>query len=537
MKATKEKKPLGASTPERQTAKQTQKQITPTAPSDAIAVALPMKTPTHREAERLFLGQPEPVGPQLDNILWFHRRNESYVPFLVKDGPDGQVKPVRSIRVSELYRIFPSIAERLIADSYFGINGSWLPHKRSSDSLTALNAVWCDFDCHKAGISRSDAFAKILEAASEEVIPFPSLLSSSGQGVWAFWMLGTPGAPDYPPDAKSANVRLLTRINAAIVETFQLRFPELCPDPAATDAARITRVPGSLNSKAGGVFVQYLPFHLPVLNSSGERRTYTLEYLAEFFSFGQSVGSYREIPTADRFGQPKTKRRRGKNTGFARTVTARLTEFRSIWWYRGGFKEGHRNDAALIYACHLLLTTVNEAEIRNCMKEFAESCTGPLSRQQRDSALAAAKQTNYRWKNRTIAERLGVTVKEADKLGLRQIRPDFTPKPRSRKGRREDKIKRELTLKRLVRSYDERGLRLPSVNDLCTELAGLGAPGSPETVRLLLRAIGREPEGKAGRKAGRKAGSSLGVPVNLPTSSHIRERVVSELPREILDIN
>jgi hypothetical protein len=72
------------------------------------------------------------------------------------------------------------------------------------------------------------------------------MLVKSGNGLWLLWLVCDPNAPDKPSGAFTDRLDLYSRIQQSIIE----RLLPLGADPAARDATRRIRVPGSLHSES-----------------------------------------------------------------------------------------------------------------------------------------------------------------------------------------------------------------------------------------------------------------------------------------------
>ena len=113
-----------------------------------------------------------------------------------------------------------AIAAREDTDAYFGV----APRVREAggrDAVNAVPAVWVDVD--------TPAAREVLDAFAAP----PSLVVASGTegNVHAYWLLETP-----------TDVATAERLNRLLAQA-------IGADPAAVDASRILRLPGTLNHK------------------------------------------------------------------------------------------------------------------------------------------------------------------------------------------------------------------------------------------------------------------------------------------------
>jgi hypothetical protein len=170
----------------------------------------------------------------------------------------GNHRDIAAVPVDCFPTMFDELVEDLSTDGYasvnlffrrghgyadrelFDLHGNRIhrPYRRI-DAVSRLNAVWADIDCYHHGITEGQAIGALWDAQAEGRIPPPSALQSSGRGVWVFWFLNEPKAfPEH------------VALHRAINRHLQKLFEPIGADASATDAARICRVAGSLNTKS-----------------------------------------------------------------------------------------------------------------------------------------------------------------------------------------------------------------------------------------------------------------------------------------------
>ena len=127
----------------------------------------------------------------------------------------------------------------LDGDGYISLNRFHGPRKISQ--LAALNGLFLDLDVDRLppGASRSvGAWSlDVMMHCLTMKLPQPSVLLSTGRGLAAIWLIKPLPPKALPRWQEAQNV---------LIEHFR----SLGADPACRDAARITRLPGSLNSKS-----------------------------------------------------------------------------------------------------------------------------------------------------------------------------------------------------------------------------------------------------------------------------------------------
>jgi hypothetical protein len=277
-----------------------------------------------------------------------HRDPDSVVTFQRKVGKD--LKAVGAIRLEDLEGWFPDVREHLARDAYFGINGRapqvlrrfGAKFRGGKRHLSTLSAAYLDFDCGKgaAPLTFTGAVARLMLAQDAGILPPVSLYQDSGNGAWAFWLLRDRDRADRPPHAHDSLIALHGRIERALLDR-ALPLRELAVDPSAIDAARITRVPGSINTKSGTRVAYYLG-----LSRDGAPVAYTLDELTAFL--GIELEGYQR-----RIGKASEKLHERAVSGWRKRWQNKHAEIELLDTWRGGFREGMRGRAVLCYAIAL----------------------------------------------------------------------------------------------------------------------------------------------------------------------------------------
>lgn len=109
---------------------------------------------------------------------------------------------------------------------------------RNKDSLKRLNMLYIDLDCYKLGLSKEYVFMELCDEYIGRKIPRPTYIVDSGRGLYLLWRIN---------EDRNAFPRW-KRVQKYLHETLK----EFGSDSAVVeDAARVLRVPGSINSKSG----------------------------------------------------------------------------------------------------------------------------------------------------------------------------------------------------------------------------------------------------------------------------------------------
>lgn len=428
-----------------------------------------------------------PKSPQLELIRMFHRNEHSFVSFLRRESTDAEMKTLMQISVGNLATRGPSRAQ-LRTDAYFSINGFRRWGTRRTEDLSALNAAFVDLDYHSqpAPLMWQEVAEVIESAISAEIIPAPSVLVNSGQGAWLIWLLVADNDSARAPTAPLSNRQFLRAINEKLAANLSAFFPKLGVDAQSAELSRCLRIPGSLNSKSATpvrFFVHRTPWDAPL--------TYTLDRLAaEIDVHPPSFRRKQQSLLVTRLPKTSGAKTRGGAANLSRVLKARLDEIARIEQSRGGFREGHRNIAALVIAVTLRGLHRSPDQILDEVSAFARGCRPPLSPANIRGAVA---ERRYRFTNTNIAARLGVTLEEADSLGLRHIRPDYRPKrpdANTTKGRKDAAAARRQALRTIIEARENDGLRnLPPLRELVTLLSERNVAASVRTVSKDLDAM------------------------------------------------
>jgi hypothetical protein len=403
--------------------------------------------------------EPEPTAPYVQPISLIHRGQDGYVSFHRKQGEKFQ--DLCSVRAGELQTMFPQFAEELERDAYFSVNSFYrtgygqsrvLPNLkntyRENDGARYLNACYVDIDCHDGPVDYGALFGKIINAQDRKLIPPASLIARSGRGLWLFWLLIDSSDFSAPQRAWPDKVIAHSAIEQELIR-------RLGGDPAASDVARITRVPGSVNSKVGDTLrVMFWTQR----GANGKPYFYTIGTLAGFL--GVELPQLRQ-----RRGVAASPERSERGVrGHQALWTHRFHDFQRLRDLRGGFRRGCRNSAAYFYGLILRGLNFDEKTVRTEMDTFGQSCWPPLTDEE---ILAACEQTlANRWgfKDSTVAAKLKVTAEEgsliprwAPKQAAAVVPTDMNMKPAKRA---------EMRRRIMLEIIESRGGYVPSCREM-----------------------------------------------------------------------
>jgi hypothetical protein len=342
------------------------------------------------------------AGVVLDPILKVHRATDSYVTF--HKIRDGVMVNDCSLKVEALANYFPEFRDELDRDGYYSLNAFYKPGSgtgmaglprafRRASAARYLNCNFVDIDCHDGPFRFWDVVGRASLAFGDE-IPSPSIFVNSGRGVWLLWLLIDEPGSNLPPSAHVPRQLLW----GAIQQELGRRLAHIGADPGARDVARISRVPGSLNSH-----VEQRVKYLFSASVDGRGLSYTMETLAERLKI--DLPRMRACNTRPSLPSPWA------ISGYRALAQHRFDAFRQLRDLRGGFRKGVRNQAAFIFANILRASQIEPSTIEKEVRKLAAECRPPLSSEE---VAAILKQKRvWKWRDHTIAERLKVTEEEA----------------------------------------------------------------------------------------------------------------------------
>lgn len=148
---------------------------------------------------------------------------------------------------SETFHTSDALADKQyigVSDCYFSQNSVCSPRSaknpesgRKVNNIKRLNALYVDIDCYKIGMTQWQVLYNLEDNYFNRVIPVPTFVINSGRGVYLIWHID---------EDRNALPRWQN------VEDYLIAAcKEFNADAQASDAARILRVPFSINSNNG----------------------------------------------------------------------------------------------------------------------------------------------------------------------------------------------------------------------------------------------------------------------------------------------
>ena len=429
-----------------------------------------------------------PEGPDLTPIRLLHGDHDGSVVFGRKrDG--GKWESIGSVDARQLETVFPEFIAPLVdTDGYFGING-FLPTKFikdysqaeglqdakirramwGTDKLRYLTACWVDIDFYKIpGMTLGGAVGAVIDLQDQGHLPPATMLVDSGRGLWVFWLLRE---NESPVRAWAEPTGTWNRIQRALTR----RLEQIEPDYGAKDGARVTRVPGSKNSKSGRRVRYWLQ-----ADANAQPFTYRLDELAALLDV-RCTHLPREIREAV---DPKNREKGVK--GLAMRNRRRLDRLIQVIQHRGRVAEGCRNRVAVLLANFMHGCKVDEDEIRDTLDRFGRlQCDPPMT----DGEIERAYKDRRKYgmiSDALIGDWTLLTDDESAMTGwpAKGAHDATTDAPRSRADRRAQRHS-------LIRALMQRtGGEVPSIREIREYLDEFGDGASVATIRKDLIDLG-----------------------------------------------
>jgi hypothetical protein len=467
-----------------------------------------------------------PKRPDINLPLLIHRpqTDKHVIPIARKTERGWEEVAVRAVDLREW---FPEFSEQFKRDSYFGINGMFaaisrtsgrarmssrfegaFQASRSSERLHTLNACYADLDCYKVGMTPGQVVGELIDMEDRGELPPMSIILLSGRGVWPMWLLRDKQHTG-PVVSWREKVQIYNQMQKHIT---QKKLAHLGADDRSRDAARVARIPGTLNSTAG----ERVRFHL-IADERGNLILHDLDELAKAFKLPRVSSSRRCIPNAD-----PVKRVSGQKGHVSRWYKC-LRMVHELAAMRGLHPVGARHSTTYIYSGCLArvckgaakiaqtapeklpeewsdFATMSEPDIISAVLEFARAnCeqpdTDPMDlRQVAINARKAINKPFLDMPNQTVSNYCRITPEESAQL--KQLGFDFppmndgqpiaaveTPTPADRKQLAQD---RRAIIEQAIQQHG----RVPTGTELAQWLDKAGIRASAATIQADIRAMG-----------------------------------------------
>jgi hypothetical protein len=328
------------------------------------------------------------------------------------------------------------------------------------------------------------------------------MVVNSGRGMWLLWLLhyekdSTKAHSGAWDDNPNDHYQLYAKINQAIGKRLTL----LGADAAARDGARYCRVPGSFRTDNETEVSWWIQ------GRGNCAYSYTLKGLASFFEIAPVV--FRTPQEREALGEAR-KKCGNRSKGWQAAARNALTAFVTLKDCRGGgFDDGRRHRAAMIYATLLHRNCESRDDARKALQEMAAQCRPPLSVSECEATIKGVyKHKRGQLKNsyHGMADILDVAPAEAELISQLIGRP-FPPAARfgewtlvtTQTGGEKRDTKRDTRraeIRAIMREHEAQA-RTPSYRAMKALLYQRGIEASHVTVKADYEALGIVSDGSA----------------------------------------
>ncbi|WP_297768073.1 hypothetical protein [uncultured Roseovarius sp.] len=347
------------------------------------------------------------------------------VSFFVLIGKDNYATRTHEVSVA------PTIAEALLDQTgYVTLNRFYGP--RNGSNLAQINALFLDLDVHRLPGSNQphEHWAEQFQSeVAKKNLPMPSLLTFTGRGLCAIWLL-----EPIPPVARPRWGKAL----GSLIELFR----HMGADSSCSDTARVFRIPGTTNEKSG----------LEVRTIGGTLKRYPFDDLADRIFKAAGRPTRRELEEKKRVNHAKPKTNAFGGLSPERRFEMILQDLDKIAAHWGGtIPEGHRNTYLHLVATALTHTKTT-SEIEKTVTQIAALATPGLSDREISGVIKSAEKRaeaaissnplldgRLHYSGSEIAERLDISDETARSLGLQQV---FSEQERNRRKANREKERR-----------------------------------------------------------------------------------------------
>lgn len=326
----------------------------------------------------------------------------AYQQHLYDNDLDGylQLAKIEAGKLKGQYMTRQTVAELLdkargLVDVYATPNSFYLP-KRASQNIRHFRSLFIDLDLDAYG--KAETVYQVILMAEAETIPEPTMIIDSGRGVHLYWRI------EHAPVGAAWTWQELE-------DYLYKQLRHLGADPKATDAARLLRLPGTINSRNGAM--------CHIIKETDH--TYSMYELREQFLNIKPK-------------KPKTKKQKGEVKYLFNHYSlhqARLSDLITLCRIRDYNMTGQRNMTLHCYAYWLGVITRDYSELEAATLELNSQFTEPLPEPavktitrcvpKAIEAFLNDEETpfgkaGYNYRTATLIDRLNITEQEQRKL-------------------------------------------------------------------------------------------------------------------------
>lgn len=288
-------------------------------------------------------------------------------------------------------------------DIYYTPNTFNSPRKRIKENLWQLHRLYIDIDYveGKRAIDQFEVVGAVEKLVKDKKIPEPTEYINSGRGIHVYW------------DIEHCHIMLLDlwdKLEKYIysqLKEIEKEIDNVEIDVRATDATRLLRLPGTINSKNNSKCYSMLKRDKNIYNIFDLKKAYIKPKKA----YKKQEGKIRYLPTKNLYTLNKS----------------RIEDFKTIVELRNYDVDGYRNSLIMFYSYHYrLIYDVTVNELIEEVKTFNNSFKKPYNARQLVSVCRSINKTvkhfredntkGYKFTNKYIIDSLNLTEEEQRKL-------------------------------------------------------------------------------------------------------------------------
>lgn len=345
---------------------------------------------------------------------------QNYCKHLYDNTTDGYIQifnidenkkiKVYNTKINALCDVVEEVQEQL--DFFITPNTFYKPY-RQVNNIRQFRALFMDLDC--GGENKQFTAYSVFELAENGEIPRPTMIVDSGRGIHLYWRI------------KNAPYGALNTWQE-LQDFFYIKLKELGADRKATDAARVLRLPSSINSR------------------NGEKCRVLWQDNEEEYSMYDLRERYLKFKHNKTISKAKKSNSKIINNLFFNSYSlhmARAEDLEALVQLRNGYMENCRNMALHCYAYWKGIYIRDNDELRSIVESFNNSFKPPLKQAEVNAVLRCIPKAidkfleyeqgirtglnkrvtkgmrdkgGYWYKNETLIERLEITEDEQRKL-------------------------------------------------------------------------------------------------------------------------
>ena len=282
---------------------------------------------------------------------------------------------------------------------YSSVNTFYNP-KRNFENLYNLNSIFCDIDCVKYdNISIKRAFKELIAMWSNGIIPEPSMVVDSGNGLHVYWNLEKCYA------STKDNVSFVPTYQA-LLDTFTRKLAFLGADFKSAEPSRVLGVPSTYNIKSA----TQRKIIYPILNI---KILYVKELRYKIIDLAQTYLSKRESV------EKKVIYEKRKILFNELTLAhARMEDYKKLINIRNKYMpEGYRNQLLYNYGLENIDYTKTKVNLEESLIEINSMFNKPINSRELKGIIKSLEGSKFKKiKNQTIIEQLGISSQEQEKM-------------------------------------------------------------------------------------------------------------------------